>query len=118
VVEAAVLIEANWLDLVDEVWVVQVPEAVAKQRLMARNGFSEEEANQRLSSQRDWRLRAPAADFVLHNDGTLEDMLRAVRAEFERIRALKMAGTLPPSVYHAWRAENPLPQAAGATRSE
>jgi dephospho-CoA kinase len=118
VMEAVNLIEPGYSAWCDQTWLVAAEPETARPRLMARNGFSEEEANQRLSSQRDWRLRAPAADFVLHNDGTLEDMLRAVRAEFERIRALKIAGALPPSVYHAWRAENPLPQAAGATRSE
>ncbi|MGB1598196.1 MAG: dephospho-CoA kinase, partial [Promethearchaeia archaeon] len=44
VMEAAVLLEAGWHDIVDEVWVVVVPEAEAKRRLMARNALSEEDA--------------------------------------------------------------------------
>merc|ERR1712118_150602 len=44
VVEAAVMTEAGWLDIFDEVWVVFVPLEVAQQRLMQRNNFSAEEA--------------------------------------------------------------------------
>eukprot|EP00004_Rigifila_ramosa_P027048 TRINITY_DN8637_c0_g1_i2.p2 TRINITY_DN8637_c0_g1~~TRINITY_DN8637_c0_g1_i2.p2 ORF type:complete len:149 (-),score=30.96 TRINITY_DN8637_c0_g1_i2:141-587(-) len=43
VLEAAVLLEAGWTDLVDEVWVLSVPREVAIQRLHERNGLSEEE---------------------------------------------------------------------------
>ncbi len=62
----------------------------------------------RLASQRDWRLRAPAADFVLHNDGSTEALRAAVRAELARILALHRAGALPPSNYHRWRAEQAI----------
>jgi phosphopantetheine adenylyltransferase/dephospho-CoA kinase len=41
VMEAAVMIEAGWVDIVDEVWVVLVPPDVAKERLMSRNHLSE-----------------------------------------------------------------------------
>ena len=39
VLEAAVLVEANWFDLVDEVWVVTVEPDVARARLMARTSY-------------------------------------------------------------------------------
>lgn len=42
--EAAVLIEAEWKDLVDEIWVVTSKEETQKQRLMKRNNLSEEDA--------------------------------------------------------------------------
>lgn len=112
VMEAVNLIEPGYSAWCDQTWLVAAEPDSARPRLMARNGFSEEEANQRLASQRDWRLRAPAADFVLHNDGTAEELRAAVEAEFRRIHALYRAGKLPPSVYHAWREQNPLPRAA------
>jgi dephospho-CoA kinase len=111
VMEAVNLIEPGYAAWCDQVWLVVAEPATARGRLMARNGLSAAEADQRLASQRDWRLRAPAADFVLHNDGTLEELRAAVRAEFERIWALRRAGTLPPGAYHAWREHNPLPRA-------
>lgn len=82
VVEAAVLVEANWLDLVDEVWVVQVPEAVAKERLMTRNGFSEEEALSRIRAQLTNAERAKHAQVVIENTGTIDDVQRQVAERF------------------------------------
>ena len=116
VMEAVNLIEPGYAAWCDQTWLVVVEPETAIRRLIERNAFSEEEARQRLASQRDWRLRAPAADFVIHNDGTLDELKATVQSEFERIRALKRAGSLPPSAYHAWRAENPLPQAAREAR--
>lgn len=110
VMEAVNLIEPGYAAWCDQTWLAVVEPETAQTRLMTRNGFSAEEAQQRLASQRDWRLRAPAADFVLHNDSTLDSLRAAVRSEFERIRALKLAGGLPPSAYHAWREQNPFPR--------
>ena len=36
VLEAAILIEADWLSLVDEVWAIEVPELVAVERIKLR----------------------------------------------------------------------------------
>ncbi|MFN8556066.1 MAG: dephospho-CoA kinase [Dehalococcoidia bacterium] len=107
VLEAVNLIEPGYSGRCDQTWLVVVDDDTARARLIARNGFSETEANQRLASQRDWKLRAPAADFILHNTGTPEEMENAVRAEFDRIWALKRAGQLPVSNYVAWREANP-----------
>ena len=102
VMEAVNLIEPGYAAWCDQVWLVAAEHDVARARLMARNGFSETEAEQRLASQRPWQDRAPAADFVIHNNGDMEAVREAVRSEFERVRALFVAGTLPPSVYHEW----------------
>ena len=42
VLEAAVLVEAGWSDLVDEVWVASAPVEVAVQRLQGRAGLSQQ----------------------------------------------------------------------------
>ncbi|MGH2583613.1 MAG: dephospho-CoA kinase, partial [Dehalococcoidia bacterium] len=78
VIEAAVLIDANWQDLTDEIWVVQVPEAIAMQRLMARNGFSAEDAQARIRAQLSNDERAQHADVIVENSGTIEDARRQV----------------------------------------
>ena len=109
VMEAVNLIEPGYAGWCDQVWLVAVDADTAQQRLMARNGFSADEASQRLSSQRDWSLRAPAADCVFHNSGSLSDLEAAVEAEFVRIHRLHAEQQLPASKYHTWRAENPLP---------
>eukprot|EP01039_Chlorochromonas_danica_P000294 gene295-316_t len=51
IIEAAVLIEAHWEDLVDEIWIITSEVETSLQRLMQRNGLSEEQAQQRLAMQ-------------------------------------------------------------------
>jgi len=102
VMEAVNLIEPGYGAWCDQVWLVAAEPETARPRLIARNGFSEAEAEQRLQSQRPWQERAPAADFVLHNDTDLATITAAVRAECARVRALHAAGLLPPSRYQSW----------------
>ena len=52
VVEAALLFEAGWDSLVQEVWVTDASEDAVIRRLEQRNGMSEEEARKRLSPRR------------------------------------------------------------------
>ncbi len=72
VIEAAVLIEANWQDLVDRVWVVAVPEPVAEQRLIARNGLTSEQAKARIAAQLTNEERGRQADLIIDNSGSVE----------------------------------------------
>ncbi|XP_072230285.1 bifunctional coenzyme A synthase [Leuresthes tenuis] len=51
VVDAAVLLEAGWQDLVHEVWVTIIPEEEAVLRITERDGVSTEDALRRLQSQ-------------------------------------------------------------------
>ncbi|XP_048871301.1 bifunctional coenzyme A synthase [Brienomyrus brachyistius] len=51
VVDAAVLLEAGWTDMVHEVWVAMIPEEEAVSRITARDGVSVEDARRRLQSQ-------------------------------------------------------------------
>eukprot|EP01065_Artemidia_motanka_P051116 TRINITY_DN8910_c0_g1_i1.p1 TRINITY_DN8910_c0_g1~~TRINITY_DN8910_c0_g1_i1.p1 ORF type:complete len:743 (+),score=222.02 TRINITY_DN8910_c0_g1_i1:102-2330(+) len=60
VVEGAILVEAGWDTLVDEVWLVSVPPAVSVKRLCERNGFDEQAATQRVASQPSGRERIKA----------------------------------------------------------
>lgn len=74
VVEAAVLIEANWTDLVDEVWVTQAPEEVVIERLQNRSGLSEEQARARIRSQLSAEERAKHADVIIDTDCELAEV--------------------------------------------
>jgi dephospho-CoA kinase len=87
VLEAAVLIEAEWLDLVDEVWIVEVSPDVARKRLMERNGLSAEDAQARIQSQLTNEKRRPYATLVIENNGSLEDLRRAVDDAWAKIEA-------------------------------
>ncbi|XP_075872327.1 bifunctional coenzyme A synthase [Nelusetta ayraudi] len=51
VVDAAVLLEAGWMDMVHEVWVTIIPDEEAVTRITERDGVSPEDALRRLQSQ-------------------------------------------------------------------
>jgi dephospho-CoA kinase len=74
VVEAALLIEAGWTDLVDEVWVITAPEELVIRRLRRRSGMSRESARSRLRSQLSSEERILYADVVIVNDEGFADL--------------------------------------------
>ena len=80
VLEAAVMIEAGWQDLVDEVWVVAVSRDTARERLMARNNLSAEQADQRIESQITNDERLKHADVLISNDCSMD----AARSRVDR----------------------------------
>jgi dephospho-CoA kinase len=74
VVEAAILLEAGWRSLVDEVWVVRAPLAVIRERLATSRGLSAEEVDARVARQMSDAERCAAADVVVENAGTRDDL--------------------------------------------
>ena len=78
VVEAALLFEAGWDSLVQEVWVTDASEEAVIHRLEQRNGMSEEEARKRLASQMSRSERLERADYVIDNSGGLAEMRQAI----------------------------------------
>ena len=78
VVEAALLFEAGWNSLVQEVWVTDSPVDTVVGRLAQRNGMSEEEALRRISSQMSRDERLERADFVIDNSRDVESMRKAI----------------------------------------
>jgi len=85
VLEAAVLIEAEWTDLVDQVWVVYVKPEIARERLMARNNLSADAAQARIDSQLSNKERLALADVKIENSDTLEDLLKRVDARWKKL---------------------------------
>ena len=69
VVEAAVLIEAGWQDLFDQIWVVSSDMETVISRLNVRNGLSREESLKRINSQIHPKDRNKYADIVIENNG-------------------------------------------------
>lgn len=51
VIDAAMLLEAGWQDMVHEVWTVVIPETEAVRRIVERDGLSEAAAKSRLQNQ-------------------------------------------------------------------
>lgn len=51
VLEAAVLLDAGWDDIMDAIWVVKTPASKALERLVSNRNFTEEEAQKRIDAQ-------------------------------------------------------------------
>ena len=86
VLEAAVLLEANWQSDVDEVWVVTVESDVAIARARARDGVDEAAVQARIDAQLSNGERVALADVVIDNGGDEAALLAKLDAEWERLR--------------------------------
>lgn len=82
VVEAALLIEANWTPLADEIWVVAAPRDLTLSRLAAR-GMSEERARTIMDAQMPQDERLTHADVVITNVGGVRELEAAVEDEWQ-----------------------------------
>jgi dephospho-CoA kinase len=85
VIEAAVLIEANWTPLVDYVWVVVASEAVVIERLAQQRHLSADQVRARLAAQLSTDDRIKHAHVVIGNDGSLDDVRAAVQRAWNRL---------------------------------
>lgn len=84
VVEAAVLFEAGWDSLVDEVWTTESPEDSVVTRLVQRNGFAPEDIRKRIASQMSSEERSRRSSEVIANTAQLSDLEQKVREVWER----------------------------------
>lgn len=85
VIEAAVLIEANWTPLADEVWVATAPESAVIERLQAQRGMDREQTLARIRNQLASEERTKHADVVISNDGSLDELKAKVKELWERL---------------------------------
>ena len=84
VLDAAILIEANWLPLVNEVWVVVADSDTIIARLLAK-GFTEEHARSRISSQLSDEERRKHADVVIENNGDIPQLRARLVEEWKKM---------------------------------
>lgn len=68
-VESAILVEAHFLDTVDKVIVVEAPLSLRVQRVVQRDGTTEEQVMARIAHQLSDEERRQVADLVVVNDG-------------------------------------------------
>ena len=72
--EAALLIEANWKEACEQVWLILADPDVAIRRLMQRNGLTKEQAQSRLALQLSNEERTSHSHVILKNDHSLDDL--------------------------------------------
>ena len=90
VLEAALLFEADWAHLVDEVWVTSAPDEEAIQRISKRSDLSQEEIRGRMASQMPTTEKLSRADVVVKNSGGLKEL----RAEVEHLWNSRVEGRI------------------------
>jgi dephospho-CoA kinase len=88
VLEIPLLIEAQQQDLVDRILVVEASESARIRRIRHRDGRSESEIIAILASQASDTERRAAADDILHNDGSLDELQRQVQALHQKYLTL------------------------------
>ncbi len=96
VVEAAILLEAGWQALVDQIWVVVTEVEVAIARLKAYKNFTEDQARARIAAQLSNEARMAQADRVIWNNTDLSALRQAVAAAWH---SLGLSAAPPPN----WR---------------
>lgn len=87
VLEAAILIEANWTPLVDQVWVTVASEENVIQRLQARSGLTPDEVRARMRAQMSSEERAQHAQVVIDTNCTIPEVQEKVRELWEMLVA-------------------------------
>lgn len=78
VYDMPLLIENGEVDKVDHVLVVDAPDELRIDRLVQHRGLDEDDARRRIAAQIDRATRLNAADTVLDNSGTVEQLLEQV----------------------------------------
>ncbi len=86
VVEAAVLIEANWQGLSDEIWVTIVDPAIAIERASRRDNIEPSAVQARIDAQVSNKERASHADVLIDNSGSEQDLSEAFDLEWEKLQ--------------------------------
>jgi len=96
VLEAAILIEANWLPLVDEVWLVSATNHAVIERVATQRGLSATEIETRLATQLTDLERRRIADVVIDNTGSMADLRTQVQTAWDRFVGASNAGSARP----------------------
>ena len=79
VVDAAVLVQAGWNDLTNEVWLVKAPAEQAAERVAEQRGMQTWEVMGRIAAQEQMVMAAEAkAGVIIDNAGSLEELTAQV----------------------------------------
>lgn len=82
-VEAALLIEAGYRALVDELWYIYADETVRRQRLEQERGYSPEKTAQIMARQLQEEKFRENCDFVIDNSGSLKESYKQIDRKLE-----------------------------------
>ncbi len=78
VIEAAILIEANWQPLFDEIWLVTASKERVMERIERDRGLKPEQTEARIHAQLSDDERQMHSTLVITNDGTIDELREKV----------------------------------------
>lgn len=84
-IEAALLIESGYTELLDELWYISVPANERKTRLINDRGYSEERIDGIMANQLSDEEFARHADRVIVNSGSIDDIYEQIDNIMEEI---------------------------------
>jgi dephospho-CoA kinase len=90
VVEAAILIEANWQPLFDEIWLVRASREQVIARIESQRGLKPAETEARIRAQLSDEERAKHASLIIENNGSIEELRELLKTVWSE--ALKRNG--------------------------
>lgn len=74
VIDAALLVEGNYLNILDKLLVVCCDEEIQIQRIIKRDSCSKNDAISRIKSQLSQKEKMSYADYIIDNSGTYEEL--------------------------------------------
>jgi dephospho-CoA kinase len=86
VIEAAILLEAGWDDLTDEIWVTVAPPETAAHRVAERSRLPLEQVLERIRSQMTNEERTKRADIVIDTSGDMESTRRQAAEQWADLK--------------------------------
>lgn len=92
VIEAIKLLESELRERCDAIWVTDAPQHVQVERLMRKRGLSQEDAMQRVGAQSAQTEKLAAANTVITNNGSYDDLWKQVSEAWKRISPEQEAG--------------------------
>lgn len=79
------LFEANMQDLFDKILFIYTDNDIRLKRLLLRNGYSIEYAKARLNSQMRQEEKTQKSDYVINNNGSIEELIKNINLFLETI---------------------------------
>ena len=77
-IEAALLIETGYKEILDELWYIHADEAVRRSRLTQSRGYAADKITRIMEKQLSEEAFREACDFELENSGSLEESYRQI----------------------------------------
>lgn len=84
IVESAILIQAHYLELIDELWVVYADYNIRVERLISSRGYTVEKIDNIISNQLSDDEMKRYASFLIDNTGTIDDVRRQLSDYLKR----------------------------------